>query len=149
MRLREIVNICQAIQMNTLDYYDRQKAEWGSKEVDELREEYDTKTLNIHDIADIHKRTPGSIAYKLKSMGIIMNASAARGYSEYKSGELYKEVVKNGKSHDKPLGMKHKSTIVISSSAEINELREEINSLKSDVAKILSLMTVIYNIKSM
>lgn len=79
--------------MNCLDYYIRQKDLWEDAEIRQLRSEYETKEMTISEIADIHRRTPGVISYKLKSMGIITHNTFARGYSNYKNSNLYKEIV--------------------------------------------------------
>ena len=83
--------------MNKKEYYTRQKNVWEEKELELLRIEYETKEMTISEIADIHRRTPGSISYKLQKLEIITNNTSARGYSEYKQSALYKEIVETGK----------------------------------------------------
>jgi hypothetical protein len=83
--------------MNTREYYDRQKEPWGETEVQDIRTEYETNEMTISQIADIHKRTPGSISYKLKNLGIITHNTLSRGYIEYKNSVLYNEIVEQGK----------------------------------------------------
>jgi len=41
--------------------------------------------MTISQIADIHYRTPRSISYKLKKLGLISNNILSRGYYEYKN----------------------------------------------------------------
>jgi len=82
--------------MNRLEYYDRQQESWEKEEVISLTTEYEEKELSIRNIADIHRRTPGSISYKLKSMGLITHTALSRGYMEYVQSELYQEIVETG-----------------------------------------------------
>jgi len=49
--------------------------------------------MTVSQIADIHRRTPGIISYKIKDLGIISKYSLSRGYLEYKNSKLYKEIV--------------------------------------------------------
>jgi len=79
--------------VNTFEYYDRRKDEWTTSEIEQLRMEYMDKHLNILQIADIHKRTPGYISSKLKMMKIISSSNQARGYFDYRNSELYKEII--------------------------------------------------------
>ena len=86
--------------MNEPEYYNRQKAVWDENELKEIINEYETKKMNISEIADTHFRTPGSIAYKLNKMGLITHNTLARGYQEYKESKLYKTIVARGKLED-------------------------------------------------
>ena len=83
--------------MNRLEYYNRQKELWDDKEIDDVRTEYETNEMTISQIADIHHRTPGSISYKLKNMGLITHNALSRGYIEYKNSMLYNEIVGQAK----------------------------------------------------
>lgn len=82
--------------MNKLEYYNRQKEDWNATEIDEIRNQYESMGMTISEIADIHRRTPGSISYKLKNIGLITHNTHARGYLDYKNSDLYKEIVENG-----------------------------------------------------
>jgi len=86
--------------MNGLDYYNRQKEDWSDKELQDVRTEYETNEMTISQIADIHHRTPGSISYKLKNLGLVTHNTLSRGYLDYKNSKLYKEIVETGKSKD-------------------------------------------------
>lgn len=97
--------------MNRLEYYDRQQDSWEKEEVDSLTSEYETKEMTIRDIADIHRRTPGSISYKLKSMGLITHSAMSRGYIEYIQSELYQEIVETGKRTDAERKVKKEATL--------------------------------------
>jgi hypothetical protein len=86
--------------MNEPEYYNRQKAIWYDNELQDIKNEYEIKKMTISEIADTHFRTPGSISYKLKSMGIITHNTLARGYQEYRESKLYKTIVARGKLED-------------------------------------------------
>lgn len=86
--------------MNKLEYYNRQKEPCEDNELNDIKTEYESKEMTISQIGDIHRRTPGSISYKLKNLGIISDNKLARGYLEYKDSSLYKEIVETGKIKD-------------------------------------------------
>jgi len=140
--------------MNRLEYYDRQKEAWEENEVNEIIDEYNTKEMTICQLADIHRRTPGSISYKLKNIGVIQHNTMSRGYSEYKSSDLYKEVVEKGKIADsekkikketKPVKEIKKVTV---ETIGLATLLNEINELKRDVKEMLSLMNSLYDFET-
>ena len=87
--------------MNPLSYYERSKTPWNEEEYSQVKKEYETDLLDITKIADIHKRTPGSIAYALKwQLKIIVHTAVARGYPEYRASKLYEEVSSSYKKED-------------------------------------------------
>jgi len=141
--------------MNTLDYYNRQKEVWDEKELCDIKNEYETKELSISQIADIHRRTPGSISYKLKNLGIITHNTLSKGYLEYKNSSLYKEIVETGKATDakkkvnKETKLKLKTEIpIINLTNDIAELRKEVAFLRKDVKEILRLLNALYDFES-
>jgi hypothetical protein len=141
--------------MNSVEYYNRQKEFWGDSELQEIRTEYENKGLTISEIADIHRRTPGSISYKLIKFGIIANNKQARGYEEYKNSNLYKEIVEKGKLNDSERRIKTNlryETITVPPQVNIPfkqlvDLRTDVETLKTDVKEILRLMNAIYGFK--
>lgn len=76
-----------------LSHYTRKSEPWTDNEVNDIRREYDEEEMDISTIGRIHRRTPGSISYKLKSLGLLSHNTLARGYQEYKSSDLYREIV--------------------------------------------------------
>ena len=115
--------------VNTFEYYDRRKDEWTISEIEQLRMEYMDKHLNILQIADIHKRTPGYISSKLKKMKIISSSNQARGYFDYINSELYKEVIeKNNIERKEKLPDDEKNTGQPWTSEEDSQLISEYNS---------------------
>jgi hypothetical protein len=152
--------------MNPLEYYDRQKEEWEQEELNQLRNEYDTREMTISQIADIHHRTPGSISYKLKNLNLITHNTASRGYLEYRNSYLYKEIVESGIHRStKKAAEKIKEVIVkpdailvneivdrpvkrVRTANEIAELRAEIGVLRTDVKEILRIMNALYEFET-
>jgi len=128
--------------MNNLDYYDRQKEPWEEIEDKSVRSRYETKEMNISQIADIHRRTPGSISYKLRSLGIIKHNTLARGYLEYKNSNLYKEIVNRNQINDKHKRENHRKKIEgIETTNTTNYTdkkisREKIKQIPSDIIQI-------------
>jgi hypothetical protein len=152
--------------MNRLEYYNRQKDSWDENEIQSLKSEYE-KEMTISEIADIHHRTPGSISYKLKNMKLIIHNTQSRGYNEYRTSELYKEIVEKGKIMDaeKKEKMKIKDAekkdkmkvkdeskvkdeIKVFYTSEITELKNEISSLKIDVKEMLRLIHKLYDFEN-
>lgn len=144
--------------MNKLEYYNRQKEDWSDKELEDLKNEYETKEMTISQIGDIHKRTPGAISYRLKHLNIIENNMLARGYIEYKNSNLYKEIVTTGKKSDtvkktqKEVKVKDKDKIetrvILTTAKEISDMRNEIESLKKDIKEVLHLIHSIYDFET-
>lgn len=73
-------------------YYERSKLEWTDEEQQQIIKEYNDDEMNIIQIGNLHKRTPGGISYKLHKLGVMSNRLNARGYPEYKASALYQEI---------------------------------------------------------
>ena len=142
--------------MNKLEYYDRQKEAWDDKELEYLKSYYETKEMTISQIADIHRRTPGSISHKLKVLDLIPHYTLSRGYLDYKNSNLYKEIIETSKTiksdkkakNEARLKEKVKSLPDITITKEINEIQKEIASLKKDVKEMLRLMNALYDFET-
>ena len=142
--------------MNKLEYYDRQKDSWKDTEIEEIRDAYQNKEMTVSEIADIHRRTPGSISYKLQNMGLITHNTLSRGYSDYKNSDLYKEIVKNSvsmnaqRSANKELRIKSRKEAarVNTPFREILELKNEVSILRNDVKEMLRLMNALYEFET-
>ena len=93
------LDICLKVNMNRLEYYNRQKISWEDSEIQDIRREYVDGQMTISQIGDLHRRTPGSISYALKRIDVIADTTLARGYSDYKESELYKEIVETPKTN--------------------------------------------------
>ena len=135
--------------MNKLDYYFRQKEIYTDAEIQDIKVAY-LGGFDIIKIADMHYRTPGSIAHKLKSTGLVDSHMLARGYGEYKNGELYKEIVGSGKLFEKKDKPKSNVDIIQMSIPikEIVELKSEVESLKKDMKEMLRIINLIYEFES-
>lgn len=143
--------------MNTLSYYNRQKEDWSENELTILKEEYEIKELTISQIADLHKRTPGSISYRLKQIGLLGNSQDARGYPEYKTSSLYKEIVECGKKYEKTKKKDIKTVELQNSNSQNSkefleikiqylELKNDVLNMRNDIQEILRLMKHIYTL---
>lgn len=142
--------------MNKLQYYNRQKEAWNDKELEYLKSYYETKEMTISQIADIHRRTPGSISHKLKNLDLISHYTLSRGYLDYKSSNLYKEIIETSKTTKSDKKQKNEARLQAkikplqdsTISNEINEIQKEIASLKKDVKEMLHLMNALYNFET-
>lgn len=136
--------------MNKLEYYTRQKESWEDLEVEQLKIEYQEKEMTISQIADIHKRTPGSISYKIYKLGITTRMMLSRGHQEYKNSDLYKEVIETAKLKDaekkiKKASIKKESPVVKN---DIAVLKDDIAVLKNDIKEVLRLINAIYQFET-
>jgi len=152
--------------MNKLEYYSRQKTEWDENELQQMKAEYETKQMNISEIADIHRRTPGSISYKLKLLDLIPHYMLSRGYSDYKNSALYKEIVETSTATAAEKKAKKEAALTAKVDTKPNDtvdtpqeevsvqktrglrIRNEIADLKKDVKEILRLINAIYDFEA-
>jgi hypothetical protein len=140
-----------------MDYYTNSGQPWYDSEEDQLKKEYNEDNLDINEIGKIHKRTPGGIGSRLCILGIIENRVSARGYSQYKNSDLYREICKKGpprreKQPKEPTEPKEKkirtkvteSNVLISIKQsdydnlieEIYEVKNELNEIKNMIRKL-------------
>jgi len=133
--------------MNTLDYYNRSKESWLPDEAADVKREYNDEYKDILEIANIHRRTPGCIAWKLNSMAIIPHNRLARGYQAYTMSALYNEIVQDARKNDdsKKLKKEERNKVKVDSAvkiienaslSEINSLKGEIHNIKSDIVEM-------------
>ena len=133
--------------MNTLEYYNRSKEPWLPDEAAEVKRRYNDESKNILEIANIHRRTPGCIAWKLNSMAVVPHNRLARGYQAYTMSALYKEIVQDARKNDdsKKLKKEERNKVKVdtavkiienASLSEINSLKGEIHNIKSDIAEM-------------
>jgi IS30 family transposase len=74
-------------------FYNRSKEPWNEEEIEQIKSLYNKEQLSIIEIANIHKRTPGTISYQLKKHNIFEKNTDARGYVDYRNSALYAEIV--------------------------------------------------------
>ena len=130
-----------------MDYYTNSGQSWSDQEEEQLKKEYIEQKLDINEIGKIHKRTPGGIGSRLCILGIIEQRLSARGYTEYKNSNLYREICEKGppKKEKRPKEPKEKkiktsvseSNILITiKQSDYNELKEELHDVKNQLNEI-------------
>jgi len=80
-------------QMEPLSYYTNSGAPWFEEETERLKKHFSVEKLDILQIGKLHKRTPGGIASKLMSLGLVDSYQELKKYDEYKNSSLYKEAL--------------------------------------------------------
>jgi hypothetical protein len=120
------------LKMNTLAYYVKAKDNWTP---DEERYLHQSKVANknIMEIADYLKRTPGSCAYKMKTLGLIADHTKVIGYEDYQKSALYAEI----KASD-PKPKKDRP----SNNQELQDIKNMLTALQKDVAEIKGLIDI-------
>jgi ATP-dependent DNA helicase PIF1 len=82
------------------EYYVNSGSPWTEEMDIQLREDF-AKGLNIIELGNAYKRTPGGISARLKALELISNTQKVAGYTEYKASELYKEILEGGSGYKK------------------------------------------------
>lgn len=130
--------------------------------------------MTVSQIADIHRRTPGSIGWKLKKKGIVSTLIEIRGYADYRKSDLYDEIAKICKASDaaklekKEIRLQKredKATLFADQGCKIDKsitqvapkaaytttiisLQKEVAELKKDVKEMLRLMNALYDFET-
>jgi len=130
-----------------MDYYTNSGQLWSSQEEKQIKKEYNEDNLDINEIGKIHKRTPGGIGSRLCILGVIEHRVSARGYSEYKNSDLYKEICEKGPyKRKKPKEKKIKTSITESNvlisikQSDYDNLIEEIYDVKDELHEIKNMI---------
>ena len=137
-----------------MDYYTNSGQSWSDQEEEQLKKEYIEQKLDINEIGKIHKRTPGGIGSRLCILGVIEHRLSARGYSEYKNSDLYREICEKGppRKEKKPKEPKepkekkvrtsvYESNVLISiKQSDYDELKEELYDLKEQLTEIKNMI---------
>ena len=145
--------------MDTSQEYNLAGEPWESKEDEQLKKEYNIDKLTILEICKIHKRMPGGIISRLRRLDLIDMRHKARGYEEYEKSDLYKEICKNKKENkEKRLEKKLESktqpainsifTKTVNELPDIIQIKRDITEIKSDVKKLVELISAIYDFES-
>ena len=134
-------------QVNTVEYYTRQKEDWMEEEIEQLRNEYLNNKLTVMEIGIIHRRTPGMIAYKLKSMKVIPTNKDARGYDDYTKSELYQSIVNTSKTNKSE--SKNKKTLKNDDTNpqqdDIKCIKNELKTIKKSINELVAMLKAIYD----
>lgn len=103
---------------------------------DDIQRKYCLEDKNIIEIGEELNRTPGSIAYRLEQLSIIERRQKAKGYYEYITSDLYREICnrKNANREEKQSLIKGVKFL----KEEINLIKSDIAILKEDVNKIIN-----------
>ena len=137
-----------------MDYYTNSGQPWYDQEEEQLKKEYNEQKLDINEIGKIHKRTPGGIGSRLCILGIIEHRISARGYTEYKNSNLYREICEKGppkkekrpKEPKEPKEKKVKTSVFESNvlitikQSDYNELKEELHDVKNQLSEIKNMI---------
>ena len=137
-----------------MEYYTNSGQSWSDQEEEQLKKEYIEQKLDINEIGKIHKRTPGGIGSRLCILGVIEHRLSARGYSEYKNSDLYREICEKGppRKEKKPKEPKepkekkvrtsvYESNVLISiKQSDYDELKEELYDVKQQLSEIKNMI---------
>ena len=138
--------------MEKLAYYTRLKEPWTSEEDSEIVKEYNDNNMDVSQIANLHKRTPGGIAYRLKKLEQIPTQVDARGYQAYQLSDLYREIVGNSEKKQRNAKEQKNTNIVKKANTnldlEVSELKNEIKWLKSELIEVKEMMKAVYNFET-
>ena len=143
---------------------------WSQEEDIQLNKLYNEDMLNILEISKINNRLPGGIINRLLNHNYITNRQCARGYTEYRNSDLYKQAVANNlknkedkkreqdekkeqnkkrkedeKNRQDEKRKLHNKKIEDS----IKEIKIEVNEIKNTVNQIYQMLNAIYEFEEM
>jgi hypothetical protein len=130
-------------------YYTNSGRPWDETEDNQLTNEYVNQKYDIIKIAYIHKRTPGGICYRLKTLRHLDDNHNAPGYFEYKHSALYQEIVSmetkkrdtESKKNEPQKVSKSQPNITIQNNfAELVELKDEVKEMNLKLNYIMRLL---------
>ena len=127
-------------------YYTNSGRPWDQEEDNQLTDEYLNNKFDIIKIAHLHKRTPGGICYRLKTLKHLDNNHNAPGFFEYKHSALYQEIVametkKREAVEPVKVSKGHQPNITIHNDfSELNELKNEMKEMNLKLNYIMRLL---------
>ena len=141
---------------------------WTGDELTMIKQQYNEEGMDVIEIGNIHYKTPGQVAYRLKQIGAVDSMSNdIRGYKEYRESSLFQEVQCKGDTFKKELlqqdkGSLHENKIrttrqerrkemqytITTQQDTIQLLSAEVQTIKNDVKEILRLMNALYDFES-
>jgi hypothetical protein len=118
---------------------------WTKEEDYQLKENYVNQQISVLEISRIHKRFPGGICSRIKSLGLVENDFEIRDIDkikEYLSSETYLNLKKNYKIY------KEQNSSSTKSYQKLNEnINEKINKLENDLLDLKNIVKeLIYEI---
>ena len=116
---------------------------------------YNEEKLDIIEIAKQHSRLPRAIAVRLVKHEVISNEFEAKGYSNYRNSDYYKEIMeqKNIKKKENPSIKKQEDNncfITINRNDylqlqdDIIEMKQNIFTLKTNMTELMTMIKQIY-----
>lgn len=129
---------------------------WTKEEDDQLLRLYNEDKLDIIEIAKLHSRLPRAIAVRLVRHEVISNEFEAKGYSNYKNSDYYKETMEQKISQTKDKQIIKKSqednNYLISINRndylrlqdDITEMKQKIFTLNSNITELITMIKSIY-----
>jgi hypothetical protein len=137
---------------------------WTGEELTMIRQQYNEQGMDVIQIANIHYKTPGQVAYRLKQIGAVDSMNhEIRGYKEYCDSPLFQEVKHNCSAFRKELKQQdrksNKEHTMLSSRQEKRQTRNnqqeafemlsaDVQMIKNDVKEILRLMNALYEFEN-
>jgi hypothetical protein len=135
---------------------------WSNEEDNQLNKLYNEDMLTIMEISKIHNRAPGGIISRLCKHNYIPNRMSARGYTDYKNSDLYKEIVANGDEKRKQTKAEKKEKVIKSKAIDnilisinksdytelhndVNQMKNEIVELKTTIKELVEMMKAVYD----
>lgn len=128
-------------------FYDRSKEPWDEEEIEQIKLEYNIKQLSIIEIGNIHKRTPGTIAFRLKKHNILAKNTDARGYIDYRNSDLYAQIVSENQTNAKKKVVKNTNDDEnkqpkLSKKQIQNEILNELQEIKKCIKHIMTHLNI-------
>lgn len=127
---------------------------WTQEEDEKLLRLYNEEKLDIIEIAKQHSRLPRAIAVRLVRHEVISNEFEAKGYSNYKNSDYYKETMeqKNITKKDKPTitkSQENNNYLITINRNDYLQLQDDITKIKNNISTLNSNMSeLIVMIKS-
>jgi hypothetical protein len=124
-----------------MELYSNAGKPWSQEEDEKLKDLYLNKKLSVLEICQIHKRFPGGIMSRIKSLGLVTNDFEIRDFekiTEYIRSEEFQNLKKEVLNARKLNKTKSNPTNEMESMKEsIVELKNEIQELKNVVKELI------------
>lgn len=126
---------------------------WTQEEDNQLLRLYNEENLDIIDIAKQHNRLPRAIAVRLVKHEVISNEFEAKGYTEYKNSDYYKEMMEKNyiKKEKQTKTLQENNNILITiNKNDYLQLQQDITEIKQDITQMKeNILTINSNMKEL